>query len=748
MRTLAGTLPVLLTLAVAVSPIRGVSVRSWEPATAEEFARGSFEGIAIDEDGGLRLGPVFESLWGPESGVVWDVSVDARGQGLFAALSGPARVLRVGQDRQSRVWFEDTDRVLATAVAADRRGVFFGLSPEGRVLHAGAPGEKVEVLDAGAEFVWALSTDPRGDLWVGTGSPGKLMRLGSDGQAEVVFESGDDPVRSLAVHPEGGVVAGTGDRGRVIRFAPDGEPFVLHDADEDEIVSLAVLDDGTVFALAAGAGAGGRRPGPAPTGPAPVGDRVTVRAPAPEESDPEQQAEEASPKGTGPQPRRSTAPAAGAGGALYRIDPDGGVRRIWHADHGVPYAVAIRGERLLVATGGEGRVYELTADGRETAVLRFPSDEVVALATAANGDVFVGGAKDARIARVVAGPASSGWFESEPLDAGVTARWGGVQWDASVPPGASLTLELRSGNSDNPDATGSEWAAPQPADPAGNAMVAAPVARRLQARVRMEASPEHRSPVLRRISVFYLPDNRPPEIERLEVEPVGVAWTSMPIVAGSQQGPLATDDPVALRSADSLQPKSRPVRVVKGYEVGARTFSWSASDPDGDTLTYKLEIRREGEQGWFPLARDIEESFHSWDARAMPDGLYRVRLSADDARDNPNGRHRLSTRTSAPFRIDNTPPTLEGLVVERDGVDLRVRFVARDPGGRVDTVEYSLEGSDWMPLDPLDGVADSAVERYELRLPAAGRTEERRHLMLRVTDSAGNLGGEMRRLPQ
>ena len=64
----------------------------------------------------------------------------------------------------------------------------------------------------------------------------------------------------------------------------------------------------------------------------------------------------------------------------------------------------------------------------------------------------------------------------------------------------------------------------------------------------------------------------------------------------------------------------------KAYEAGARTFSWTADDPDGDRLAYRLEVRREGEDAWFPLATGLEDTFYTWDVRGLPDGDYRVQL--------------------------------------------------------------------------------------------------------------------------
>ncbi len=737
----------ILAVALGAVPVGAVTVRSWTPAARDGFAGGEFDGTALDADGYLRLGPAFDSLWGPETGVVWDVAVAVDGRSVFAALSGPGRVVRVTEKGETETWYESTDQVLVTAVAAAKRGgCYFGLSPDGDVVHGTAPDRRRTIVDTGAKFIWALLAGGEGDLWVGTGTPGRLLRHRGDRETETVFESGDDPIRSLAGLPDGGVVAGTGDRGRVIRFGADGRPFVLLDADESEIVSLAVAADGTVFALAAGAA----RQRPAGTGiAAPAGDRVTVRARAPEDDDEDRDAEPApGAPAAGPGPAGRPARASGAGGSLYRIDRDGGVTRIWNIEQGVPYSVVALGDRVLVATGGEGRIFEVDREGRAAALIRFPSDEVVALAADPDGDVFVGGADDARVARIGPGPAASGSFETEPLDAEVTADWGNILWEADVPPGASLTLEVRAGNTEAPDGTWSEWARPEAADPRKGATAPAPPARWFQARVQMTPSPGAESPLLRRIEMFYLPRNRPPAIERLEVEPVGVAWTKAPVSSASRQGPLVADDPVSVRSGQSLQPKAGVPRILKAYEFGARTFSWQAADPDGDPLTYRLEIRRDGTDHWFPLAERLDDDFYSWDSRAMPDGVYRVRLTAGDGSANTGGREREATRVSPPFRLDNTPPSVGEFEVARKGGTYEVSFVALDPNGRIDAVEYAIDGEGWKRLDPLDGVTDSEREDYLLTIDAAKLPASTAHVMIRVTDSAGNLGGDVRPLGQ
>jgi FtsP/CotA-like multicopper oxidase with cupredoxin domain len=86
-------------------------------------------------------------------------------------------------------------------------------------------------------------------------------------------------------------------------------------------------------------------------------------------------------------------------------------------------------------------------------------------------------------------------------------------------------------------------------------------------------------------------------------------------------------------------------------------------------------------------------------------------------------------------------------VVERPHVEhggRGVSFVARDPGGQVAAVEVAVDGRGWQPVLPLDGVADSVEERYEVAIePPQDDEITVRSLRVRVVDAAGNLGGDL-----
>jgi hypothetical protein len=320
-----------------------------------------------------------------------------------------------------------------------------------------------------------------------------------------------------------------------------------------------------------------------------------------------------------------------------------------------------------------------------------------------------------------------------------------VRWSAERPKGTEVRLWARSGNSDEPDDTWSEWVALGEGASGEGAIAGVPAAAWYQLRADL-ASRKGESPLLTSLEVRYLPRNRAPEIRSLQVELPGVVWLRGPVQSSTRTGPLVADDPVSRGVAASLRRNNRAMGALrKGYEAGARTFSWKAEDPDNDRLHYTLEIKHENDETWFPIVVDLTEPFYSWDARALQDGRYRVRLTVDDSRDNTAEHHRTAQRTSGLFEVDNTRPLVDSFEVERVEQGWSIRFVARDPGGSVVATQISVDGEPWTALLPVDGVADSAEERFEYSIGEGNSAS--RALRVRVTDAAGNQGGAMWTVP-
>lgn len=721
---------------VLAGGIDAASIDRWSASTEREFVLGTFEGTAIDAEGRIEIAPRMTHLWGPESGIVWDIVTGRKGS-VFVGLSGPGQILFIDSDGATTSWYQTDDESLITALAPDGKGgVYAGLSPQGRIVHLRSPGEARVVAETGATFVWALASGPRGTLWAGTGVPGRIQNYRQGRGLETVYETGDDPVRSLAVGSDGVVIAGTGGRGRVIRVTGDGSPFVLFDADETEIVSLARTADGAVWALAT---AGGKQPSSRPPTQGPVTHvRVTAEAPP---SDNGNDKNDAAQK---PEAKRPTASfRASGGGALYRI---GRVRidAVWTTRESIPFDMIVDADgSVLVATGDKGQIWRVDPSGKAARMIPIASNQASAIARNADGQVFVAGTSDARVERFESGRRAEGRYLSLPIEAGTQARWGRVTWDADLPAGASVSVAIRVGNTLEPDETWSDWIDLAPDGQVDTA--ALPVSRALQVRLSL-ADGDTGGPRVSALRVAYEPRNRAPEIESLTVEPPGVVIVPGPTQSNARLGPLVADDPVTRDTTSRVSRARARIPVRRGWEAGARTFSWTAGDPDDDRLTYRLDIRSEGDLVWFPLAAGLTDTYYSWDARSTPDGRYRVRLTASDETDNASGEALTRTETSAQFVIDNSRPALTDWSVERSGATRRVEFTAVDPGGSVAAVEVAMDAGEWLPVYPEDGVADSDVERYRLILPPEGQSELPASVRVRITDAAGNLGGALKQV--
>jgi len=91
---------------------------------------------------------------------------------------------------------------------------------------------------------------------------------------------------------------------------------------------------------------------------------------------------------------------------------------------------------------------------------------------------------------------------------------------------------------------------------------------------------------------------------------------------------------------------------------------------------------------------------------------------------------------STTFEIDNMPPTVTVTAVRRADDRTVIAFDVRDADSAVQKAEYSLDGDRWQTIYPLDGIADSRAEQFELVLEnetaAAG-------VVIRATDSLNNI---------
>ncbi len=770
----------LAVLCLSAGPARAVNTQTWS-RDADMFRAGTLEGTVVTPDGLLLPAPAARVIARPEPALIWSV-LDAGGDvlagagekaGLLLAKPGTGEgggtigggaigggAIGGGSITAIVPALKGAGNVVALARGA-KGELYAATGPQGAVyrVDVGKNGAQ-EIFKPQATYIWALLPLPDGALIVATGLPGKVYRVEKGGASSVLWETQDSHVRALALGPTGKVLAGTAGSGLLVELDGKGGAYTLWDSERPEVVAIATDARGTIWAAFTGtagkneAAPGGARP-PAKSG-GTVNVTVKGRATADETLKPHATGDETlKPRATGDEdsgPPRPDEPAAsravelpGGGGMVLRLGVGEEPESAWSDDKETPLALVARPEGgVLFGTAGlTPHVWWLGADGRlglfdERKDVR----AISALALGDGGRVIAATSNPAALVVYGPGGADPARWTSDVFDAKVRASLGHVHAFTTAP---GVTVALRAGNTAEPDAGWTPWnVVPNGAAPADRdgGFVALPRARFAQVRIEFPAgarpAPSGADGV-GRLVVHYRPQNRAPKIETVDALPRGVAFRSIP-PAPMSGGEIPVVPPPRGPDLERALGETNPSwRSKRAYEPTALTVTWEARDPDNDELRYTVEYCRA--QGatcaeWLPLADDLDQQFWSFDSRALPDGVYRFRVTADDAPGNALGEGRTVSHVSEPVAIDNAEPVIDraSYRARPDGrVDLVVE--AHDPGGRLVKAEVSREPGTFLTLAAKDGVGDATVESWSGTLPAPKKGEE---LLVRVIDAAGN----------
>lgn len=464
-----------------------------------------------------------------------------------------------------------------TAVSTDGE---VRLAPALRLLH-----ESTE------QYVWSV-VGLKGSVYAGTGNGGNVLKVDRDGKASVFFRTGELEVLALARDKDGNLYAGTSPSGKVFKITPDGKGTELlslngsaaaSEAGGKFVLSLAVAEDGTIYA---GTGPQAKiyrlRPGvPAEelatlpsrsvtslllgpgnvlyAGTAEDGTIYRVKTePGASSATVVYDTDQAVVNGLALDKAGNLYAACAPSGDILKIEPNGTPRPHFTKAKGALYGlVADAGGNLFTCNGSS--ILRIEPAGDATLLTDPHKANFTCLAWDDEGHLVAGSANVGSVYRLA--PSVSGTFESTVHDAKLPARWGRIRYTGVLPQGGVLNIQTRSGNTADPDASWSEWTAPRSQD--GGVFVASPAARYLQYRVLMQA--ESGTPALRDMAISYLPRNQAPQIT-LTAPTGGEIWKGTP------------------------------------------TLKWTATDPDGDTLTYEVQYSGDGGRTWKPVGEKATSS--------------------------------------------------------------------------------------------------------------------------------------------
>uniref|UniRef100_A0A832I0L9 WD40 repeat domain-containing protein n=1 Tax=Eiseniibacteriota bacterium TaxID=2212470 RepID=A0A832I0L9_UNCEI len=672
---------------LAAAPARAADTQWWIADAPADHARSESRGVVVRADGALELGPAAASAAADSLDVVWALAVLADGSVALAGAHG--RIDRWTEREGVRPWVRlPVGQVLSLAVDGDR--LLAGTGPDGLVYRIGARGDTALAARTGERYVWGIAPAGRDAWWLATGTRGRLLKLEA-GRVRTVHDSDESNLVSLTPDGRGGAFAGGDSKGRIYHARADQTVRTVFDASEDEVRGLALAPDGALYAAALSAqavtGADGDDDGPAPVKSAVTGGRAVV----------------------------------------YRVIPDSVVQSWWTSPHPFVYALLARPDGVLAASGNRAGLF-LIERGGASQWLSTAQGQFTALAARADGATFAATSNPAVLWRLGPGRAARGELTGPALDARRMARFGRLAWRGSAG-GGRVELYARSGNTDPPDTTWSPWRGGA-TDPAGRE-AGAPPARYLQWRIALEGG----APRVESVSAAWREQNLPPRLEDLAVAPQGVGFREGELTPRSEAVTQQLPGGQKVEFSLSAPANPRQLRELPMWARGLRTAQWKGSDPNGDPLVYRVDAAPDGGGPWLEVAKDLTQAAVTWDTQAVPDGRWRLRVTASDAAANALGEEGVTELVSEPFTVDNTPPTIPALEARGEAGSLVVEGRAEDAVGPVSRLELSVDDGDWRAVTPDGGLADDPVVTFRVRLPAAAGE---RTIAVRAVDLAGN----------
>ncbi len=650
-------------------------------------------GVRIGADGRLRLAPNLRRVGQLPEGVIWSaVSDGAGGAYLSAGTEGKLFHYTGGQ-------MKPLGQVKGGIVfAMTRLGQDLIVAPtgEGKLLRVTPAGDVKPFAEIDARIVWALATDGDAVIVAGGSEKGAVLVQAREGSSRRLTELADETAfTALISDGQGGWYLGSHGRGLVLRYSRQGDRLeTLMDTPFEEVRALALVDG----MLYVGADNG-----------------LTPKF------------------STGQLERREgylkADTATTSRSAIVRLDPNHVPETLWQSTESQVYALAAWKGQLLVGTGNRSRIFALPL-GRTPNTESFAVVQELGTAQAtgflpSGGDLLVVGSNPAELHLLSEAQATEGTLESKVLKGAPIADWGRAYLEADTPTGTNVELQFRTGSTETPDATWSAWTPPL----RSGERPALPPARFAQFRLRLSSTRGGATPVVETVTVYWAHRNLAPVWEGVDTMPPGlvITRTAPPDDIGIERVPLDTQKLIPALGYMGAEKRS--------FRRGGQSFVFRVNDPNGDALQFTIRLLPE--QGT-PMLLDQawKEKFFSFDTLPVPDGRYRLEVTASDAPSAPFNVALASTWQTAPFTIDHTPPTLLDLTAAAEGEGIRVKFLARDETSVLKDAAISADGERWLQIVPEDRVFDQKEERFDVLIPRSAVRGSR--ILVKVSDQHNN----------
>jgi len=577
---------------------------------------------------------------------------------------------------------------------SDGDAIYIGTtSPAELIVFRGGKPEKLASFD---EAMVTSIAAGGGRIFAGTASPAKIYEIAGNGGKKELAKLEGEAVGSLLVTESGALIAGTSSPAAVHEILPAGGSRKIATLSSNYARCL-VKERGAIYVGTSG---------PAMLYRIDQSDRLTLL-----DSFEEEEVAGIAPDGgtlmliLNPKKER-TSEGAESRCVLYSADSGS----VTASKMGGPLVSVWGREGRFFAVSGDGRLYFLEK-GKAGLARRFEAQP--ALLCGAGAVPSVAFSSPPGVSLPLRGGTAR--YESPVINAGGASKAGPLK--ASV--AGQSKVFLRAGNREKPDDSWSAWLA-------GPDFSAIGPSKYFQWKCEFGAAGDD----LMGVTVTVKPLNRPPVIEEAKVHPPGEIFIKNPSQIGD-------------RLVQDVHEKPRPfpeIAVSRPFDAGTQTYylygfrmiSFTVSDPDGDEVRSKIELFPEGSGKGVVLGENLKENFFTFDARTLPDGLYKVVITASDSPGNQEGDAKEGERVLPYFEIDNTPPLIE-LINSTGGF---FKFRVSDNTG-VDAARVSRDGDKWEVVESLGGAVAPKSADFQVKVGPGDNW-----IVFRAADGYGNVSSK------
>ena len=645
-------------------------------AAFNDWLTADASGVRIDADGRLRLSPSLRRVAQMPEGVVW-AAVSDGAAGAYLSAGNEGKLFHYANGVMKPL--AQVKGGIVFAMARFGQDLIVAPSGENKLFRVTPAGDVKPFAEIDARLVWAMAVNGPDLLVAGGGERGAVLIMARENFSRKLTDLPEETAFTcMTPDGGGGYYLGTHGRGLLVRYTGvrNGDRLETLMATGFEEIRALTVHDGQIFVGATNG----------------VANRVAA--------------------GT-LEHREGYLAEIGAStkAAVIRLDKDRVPQTLWQSTQSQIFAMTEWNGQLLVGTGNRSRLFAIPLQeaARRTNPFAILQDLGTAQATAflaAGSDLLVVGSNPAELHLINQTQATEGTLESRILKGNPLADWGRAYLEADTPAGTKVNLQYRVGSTETPDGTWSPWTPPLQS---GERPGLSP-ARFAQFRLKLASSHGNATPAVESVRIHWANRNLAPVWETVEIMPPGLVITrnAPPDDLGIERVPLETQKLIPAMAYAGAEKHS--------FRRGAQAFVFKVTDPNGDTLAFRLRLLPETGAP-MELEKAWKEKFFTFDTLAVPDGKYRLEATATDAPSQPFNAALSSVWRTPPFFVDHTPPVISGLTAVPEGDGVKLTFKAKDETSMIKEAAFSADGDQWVGLAPEDRVFDTKEQTFEVVIP-------------------------------